>query len=491
MTTDDSTAEKIFARTEHGQRTILLSQFVRVLCKVVSLLVLARLVAPAEHGLFAMAASVTLLLSLLRDLGLGVAAVQAPRLSEDERTTLGWIHVALGVSLMLATLGLIPLAAWFYDEPRLGPLLALMSVHFLLMGVSAWPRVLLAREIEFPAINRIETLATVLATAAMIAAGVAGWGAYAFAIFLVSVEAFIAVEVWRRCPWRPRGRLHWRLARPFLRTGLDITSYQTVLHLSQHLDSFLVGRWFGAYSLGLYFRSGQLLQITALHITSPLAQVLLASLSRLGVSAPAFRERFCANVSVVLHLALPVTVYCIVLPRDVAWIALGREWLDAVPFFRWMAFSAAFAAMTSLGYSLNVASGQTRRLTGLAALALGANVLALTLARPFGAAAVALGLAIANGLLLLPRLWWICRATPITLADYLSALAGPVAVAGTLAGGLALGAWFVPSELPALRLAGATFAGIAAVALLSGVWRRPRMELNAVWHLRPWRRPAL
>jgi O-antigen/teichoic acid export membrane protein len=485
MSVETSTAELIVTKAVHGQRTMLHSHLVRALCKVVSVLVLARLVGPADQGLFAMAASITLLLTYFRDFGLGVAAIQARELSEDQRTSLWWIHVVLGCALAIATIALIPAIISFYREPRLGPLLASMSASFIFMGISAWPRVLLARDLEFAAINRAETIAVLTATLAMVVAGFLGWGAFAFVAFLLVVEAVTAVLSWRACAWRPRGITGWRYVRPLLRTGLDVVGYNLLLHVSQQLDTLLIGKWFGPRSLGLYFRSGQLLQMPAQHVATPLAQVMLASLSRLRPTAPEFREHVRTTTTLVLHLSLPLTVYCAVLPDDVARFVLGRDWLAAAPFLRWMAFSAAFAAMTATGYSLNIATGHTRRLAGLALLALCANLSALVFARPFGATNVALALAATNLVLLVPRLSWLAHDTPIRLSDFVSSFSGPVAVAGAMALGFAGAALSSRLEPGCARLAAATLGGTITVGALCVLWTRPRRELLEVWAHRP------
>lgn len=485
MSSEAESAESIVSRAAHGERTMLASHLVRVLCKVASVLVLARLVAPAEHGLYAMAAGVTLLLTYFRDLGLGVAAIQARELSENQRTSLWWLHVALGVALMVVTLALIPAAVWFFDEAKLAPLLAAMSASFVFMGISAWPRVLLARELKFAAINRAETLAIVVSTGAMIAAGGLGAGAYAFVVFLLVLEVLSAVLAWRACAWRPRGVTAWRHVRPLLRPGLDLMGYNLLAHLAQQLDTLLIGKWFGPHSVGLYFRSGQILQLPGQHIATPLTQVMLASLARLGPAAPAFRAQVRASATLVLHLALPFSTVCIALPVDVALVLLGREWVEAAPFLRWMGVSAALLVLTATSHGLQIATGHTRRLAGLALLALAANVTALTAARPFGPEKIALTLAAANAVLLGPRLWWSTRGTPVRGRDFAAAFAGPVAVSVAFGLGMAAMAHGGGLDAGAARLALASAAGGLAAGVLCLLWRRPRRELGDVWARRP------
>ena len=231
MTSDDGTSDPLLDRAAHGYRTTLGSQAIRLVCKVTSVLVLARLVPPTEHGVFAMAASVTVVLVLFRDLGLGAVAVRAPGLSEEQKATLWWTHVGMGVGLTLLTAALAPTIATFYGEPRVRPMLWAMSGSMLLIGLNSWPRVLLSRELRFAQLNRLETLAALGSTVAMIAAALFGAGAYAFVIFLLVSEAMLLIGAWQVCAWRPAAPLRWRSLVPLLRGGADLTGHNLLLYI--------------------------------------------------------------------------------------------------------------------------------------------------------------------------------------------------------------------------------------------------------------------
>jgi len=487
MVTDADAPESILARATHSQRSTLLSHFIRVLCKVLSVLVLARLVAPADHGLYAMAGSLTLFLTVFRDFGLGGAAVQAPRLTEDDRTTLYRAHLFLGFALCLATLALIPALVWFYDQPRLAPLLAVMSVHFLFLGYNAWPRVLLARDLQFPTLNRIETSAVVLATAVMIAAGALDAGAYSFAAFLLTFESSLMFLAWRACPWRPRGRFDFRRLRPLLRTGTDLTGLQTISYFAAHLDTFAVGRWFGPRFLGLYARPAQLLILPVQHIATPLAQVLAAALSRTSPQSDEFRIQLFRTTNLILHLTFPFATCCIALPLETTRIVLGPDWLDASPFLRWFGVGALFVALNATLQPLALALRRTRRLAGFALFSLIVTSCAVFIARDSGPVAIAAAVALVQGFLLLPRLAWIVHASEIRLRDFASAAFGPILASAAFATGLIAGKVVSAHTSAPFRFAVALACGGACIALATTLSARLRDELRYVWSHLPGR----
>ena len=106
-------------RSVRGGLLTLTSQGAQFLIQSVSTVVLARLLTPADFGLVAMVTAITGLGQAFADLGLSEATIQRQEINHDQVSTLFWINVAIGLALMLITIGLAPVLAWFYREPRL------------------------------------------------------------------------------------------------------------------------------------------------------------------------------------------------------------------------------------------------------------------------------------------------------------------------------------------------------------------------------------
>src|SRR3954470_12473377 len=111
-------------------RWVALSQGARVLAQLVSMTVLARLLAPNAYGLMALAAIVTNLAYLFRDMGTGAALIQASAVTPKMASTVYWSSVALGLLIELAIAGTAPLMAQLFHEPQLSPVLLLLAVVF-------------------------------------------------------------------------------------------------------------------------------------------------------------------------------------------------------------------------------------------------------------------------------------------------------------------------------------------------------------------------
>jgi O-antigen/teichoic acid export membrane protein len=481
MINDDGALDATPAQAARGYRSTLVSQAIRVVCKAAAVVVLARLVTPADHGLFAMAASVFFVFVLFRDAGLGPAAIRARELTEEQRSALWRAHVLIGIVLAGLVALIAPLAAAFYREPRVAWLLYWMSGALVLIGLNAWPRILLTRELRFHALNTVETIAAIVGTAAMIVAGAKGAGAFAFVSFLLVSEGALTIGAWMICRWRPCAPPRWASLRGFWREGADLTGNNVVTAVLQQLDALLMGRWFGAFALGLYNRPGQLLALPTLHIAAPATHVLLATLARLGPASTEFASHVRGAANLIAHLTLPLAVVCAVLPDEVVHLVLGAAWPQAAPLLRWLSVGAAAMYLGATTYAVCIATGHTRRLAAQSVVALGVTLVALWLGRAGGPEGLAAAVALANVCLLPLRLAWSVRGTPVRLSDYAAAFVRPVAVAGVFAAGMAIGRRAAGDADWPFRLA----AGMGGGALSAGVavlgWPRLRHELFGLW----------
>src|ERR1700735_3914777 len=112
-------------------------------------MVLARLIAPAETGLFSVAASVVLLARAIRDFGVSEFLIQERNLTPQK------IRTAFGMTLMLAwSLGALlffgrGMIAAAYGTPGLANLVAIACGSFLVAPFSSTNLALLNRELAF------------------------------------------------------------------------------------------------------------------------------------------------------------------------------------------------------------------------------------------------------------------------------------------------------------------------------------------------------
>jgi len=122
-------------RSVRGGLVTLTSQGAMFVLQTLSTVVLARLLTPADFGIVAMVTAVTGLASAFADLGLSEATIQSKEITHDQISVLFWINGGIGLALMLITVAMAPVFAWFYREPRLIAVTSILSLTFLFSGL--------------------------------------------------------------------------------------------------------------------------------------------------------------------------------------------------------------------------------------------------------------------------------------------------------------------------------------------------------------------
>src|SRR3954471_7946206 len=100
------------------------------LSRIVTAILLARLLTPVDYGLAGMVLVVSTLVYVFADLGMGAALVQRRDLSEDDVSTVFWFTIAVGFALTIFGVAVSPLVADFYNEPKVAGLFAAFSSCF-------------------------------------------------------------------------------------------------------------------------------------------------------------------------------------------------------------------------------------------------------------------------------------------------------------------------------------------------------------------------
>ena len=480
MSSGNEQTDSILKKAATGYRSTLFTQAIRVLCKIVSVVVMARIVAPEGFGQFAMAASAFWMLALFRDAGLGTAAVQARTLDQRQLNSLFSAHLLIGGVLTGLTWLVAPVVAHWFRSAPVTPIMQSMSGAFLIIGAGGFVRTQLQRNLQINRANRVEAIGAVVGTIAMVAAGMADFGPYSFVVFLLVSEGVSTVLAWRETTWRPNWTFHPGCLMPLWRVGRRVTLNQALAFLATQLDGAAIGRWFGSHSLGLYSRSSQLLTLPTQFIALPLGQVLVATLSRLSPTSDQFERHAANTVTPIAHLVLPCYALCIVMPDTTIHLLLGSDWLAASPLLRALAIGSAATTLILMAQSINIATGRTNRLTHAAAVTIPLTLVAIYLGFPYGVDGIALGVAGAQFLSAIPRLWWLLRDTPGAVRNYGSALIGPGITMAILMLGLSAGDRMGGAmKSPALQLLIALGIALIALTAVATVLPRLRRELIA------------
>ena len=479
-------------KTIRGGFARLSSQGANFAVSMASLMVMARLLGPAEYGLVGMVTAFTGVLGLFRDFGLSAAAVQRPSLRDEESSTLFWINMLVGAGLTLLTIAFAPAIAGFYHDSRLVAVTVVTASGFLFNAAGVQHGAHLQRQMRFTTLGVIYTVGGIVSATIGIGAAMAGFGYWALVASSVSGPLAITIGCWATACWVPS--LPHRLVgvRSMMRFGGTVTLNGLVAYVAYNLEKVLLGRYWGPVAIGIYGRAYRLINIPTDNLNTAVGEVTFSALSRLQDQPSRLRNYFLKAYSCVLAMTLPITVAFALFSRDVILVILGPKWSTAAPILRLLAPTILiFAVINPLGsliYSLGLVGRSLKIALVFAPLIIAGYVIGLH----YGPKGVALGYSAVMMLWVLPHIAWCVHGTPVSFWDILRTSARPVGsaiVAGTFAFIVRLAYGQSLSPIPRLALEStvllATFSVMLLLVagqkslyldLLRGLMKRPSVE---------------
>jgi polysaccharide transporter, PST family len=415
-------------RAIRGGTITLASQGLKVAVQIITIVVLARLLAPEDFGLFAMVAAFLVILELFKDLGLSTATVQRPTITHRQVSTLFWLNVALGGTIAAAFAAAAPVLAWFYGETILLEITPVLALALALSGLAGQHLALLRRQMRFLPLAIVQNSADILALSAAIGAALLGFGLWSLVIQRLVWSLAMVVGAWSACGWRPGRPGRFAEVRSMVVFGGNATAAMVLGRLASNLDKILLGWYWGALTLGFYERAQKLLLAPVQNLNAPLAMVALSALSRMRDQPESYRNAYVAAAERLAMLVAPLAALMIASAEPVVLLVLGPQWADAAPILAWMGLSAVYMPLTYTLSWLYLSQDRTPEMLFAALVSAVMTTLVIVAALPFGAVGIAAAYAISGVLVRVPVLLWLAgRRGPVGMRAFGRVIALPAA----------------------------------------------------------------
>ncbi|MGV0961463.1 MAG: lipopolysaccharide biosynthesis protein [Limnohabitans sp.] len=425
--------------TVRGGKATIAAQAISFLLNMGSVVILARLLSPADFGLIAMVTALTGVITNFKDGGLSIATVQRDSISHQQVSNLFWINLALSFLLALVIVAMAPALALFYGEPKLKEICLAVAGIFFLGGMAMQHQALLRRQMRFADLAKIQITASALGLTAAIVAARAGAGYWSLLVQMAMTETVSLLLTWQYCRWLPSRPRHSPGTRSIVNFGGFMTGLGFFSYLGRNADNVLVGHYLGSQALGLYSKAYGLLLLPIQQINGPIAAVAMPALSRLQDRPEEYRNFFRQILSLICFISFPLIVWMNICHRDIILLVLGPKWVEAAPVFLVLAISALCQPVGNISGLLFVTLGRIKPMLIWGVIGNLWLLVGIVIGLSHGVLGVALGYSIATVLMMIPLMLFSIAGTSLTLADYFEPMRVPifgVAIAGCLAWGM-------------------------------------------------------
>ncbi len=302
QTNDDQKTTKFKGRATSGAAWVGLSHSTQQVLRLVSNLILTRLLLEEHFGLMALVNVVIIGTRLFSDVGIGAALIQNKRHDPDFVDTMWTIEIVRGFVLWLIAFMIAGPIASFYDEPILVDLVRVAALSSIIDGFRSTNYKTANRNLQMRAIVMLDLGSSIAGIVVMII-----WASLVPTVWALAggmLAAPVVATVWSWTLPGPRNHLRFerRAARTLYHFGRWILVSTLFTFLASNLDRIIFGKLVTMAVLGVYNIGLNLALVPSAVITRLSFEILFPVYSR-------FHQRGSAIGSIYRNARLPLMIF--------------------------------------------------------------------------------------------------------------------------------------------------------------------------------------
>ncbi len=312
-----------------------------------STIIVARILAPSDYGLFGMATIYTGLIALISEFGLGQAIVTIREISRNQIAQINTLSITAGCLLFGFSFAAAHPLGKFFHSPKLPSLVVVMSIAFLISGIQVVPDALLQSDLRFKLLASFDMARAIIQSLTTVALALLGFGYWSLGLGTVAgalvgaAAAFIA---------RPHSLAWPRFSqiKDALRFSGDVLGSRIAWYAYSNSDFLVAGRMLGPAPLGNYTIAWTVAATPVEKITNMLSRVTPAYFSAAQQDKPRMRHYLLHITNGLSMLTLPASIGMALVSDQFVLVLLGPKWMVAAMPLRLLALCAAMRSVTTV-----------------------------------------------------------------------------------------------------------------------------------------------
>ncbi len=315
----------------------------------VSTIFLARLLAPSDFGIVAMARIFVGLLEILNQTGQKLAIIRNPDPTREDYDTAWTLSVMVGLCIAVAIVALAPLTRLYFADPRVVPVMQCLALRAAMSGFENIGTVNFRRDLQFDRFFVYNVLPKLINFVITVAAAVLLRNYWALVIGMLSYQVVLNVLSYVMHPYRPSFSLAkvgeiWSFS--FWTLFKMIGNY-----LNAQVDDFAVGGIAGAAGMGRYSVASDVASSPSQELNAPMVAVLYPVMAAVQGDRERLRALYIRTLCWSAIICAAASVGIASVAHDFVQVVLGPKWTDVEPLMGWLALSAGVLGLALCAYT--------------------------------------------------------------------------------------------------------------------------------------------
>lgn len=409
-----------------------------------ALLVIVRLLTPADFGLVGMSVVLYWYLKFLGGFGITPTVIRHRDFSDETLAQLNTMGVVFGTgSFLLACLFAWP-AALFFKTPQMAPVAIVTCIALIPLGLRGVPEGLMNTDMSFNSLSLLDALRDIVSAVVTILLAWLGFHYWALVLGnLLSEIARCAVILSLRpirFAWPRMALVREPLAfgGRLLISGFAWSTYNT-------LDNVTAGRVLGQSALGLYGMAWTLANTPLEKVVSLVTTLIPAYLSRVQTDLAALRNYVRSITEAIALGTFPLTIGMALVARQAIPLVMGPKWDGMVAPLQVLCVYGSVRSIVALLPKVLTAVGKARYVMRVEVMGLFLMPLAFWIGSHWGISGIAYGWVFAYPVIAIAEYWKTLNTIEMEVRDYLRALRPALDGCAAMVVAVVVLKWSVPS----------------------------------------------
>ena len=323
------------------------------------MIVMARILTPADYGLVGMLAIFIAVSQSLVDSGFSQALIRKQDRSEIDNSTVFYFNIAVGFVLYLILFFCAPLIADFYNEPLLLPVTRAIGLSVVFNSLAVVQRALLTVKLDFKTQAKASLVGAIISGAIGISMAYAGFGVWAIVWQQISNLAIITALLWILSKWKPLWAYSWSSFKELFNFGSKLLASGLLNTIFNNLYLIVIGKFFKASDLGYYTRAHQFTDFASSNITGIFQRVTYPVLSTIQNDDVRLADVYRRLLKTSAFIIFPLMMGLASVAKPMILSFLTKEWLFSAVLIPILCFSQMWYPVHAINLNLLQVKGRS------------------------------------------------------------------------------------------------------------------------------------
>ena len=273
----------------------------------IRLVVLARLLAPEDFGLFGIALLSLKTLETFSVTGIEPALIQKKENVNDYLNTAWSIQIIRGCLLGGILFIVSPLAANFFNEQKATMLIQVVALSVILRDLKNIGVVLFKKEIKFHKEFIFQFCGVIADFVVSILAAIILKNAWALIFGLLSGNVVRLVLSYVLHPYRPSFKMDWEKVKELFTFGRWVFLSAILFFVATQGDKIIVGKLLGTIALGTFQLAFLISNMATTEIMNVASKLMFPVFSKIQDNILKLREAFLRTLNLTAFIVIPIT----------------------------------------------------------------------------------------------------------------------------------------------------------------------------------------